>query len=190
MTWLQKFYFLRAGVAVAWIALVLAAAPASLPLAVLLLVLYPAWDAFANWLDAQQSGGLAFNKGQTFNMVVSAITAICMGIAVGLHGNAGGVLVFGSWALLAGIFQLVVGISRRKLGGQVFMMISGAQSALAGIVFIYQSARVVPGLVQLTGYAAFGAFYFLAAASWLTFKQRRAARAAAWWGWVTIKQRW
>jgi hypothetical protein len=57
------------------------------------------------------------------------------------------------------------------------MMISGAQSALAGIVFIYQSFRVAPGLVQLTGYAAFGAFYFLAAALWLTFKRNRAARA-------------
>lgn len=175
MIWLQKFYFLRAGVAVAWIASVVITSPASLPLATALLVIYPAWDAFANWLDAQQSGGLAFNKGQTFNMIVSAVTAVCMGIAVPLHGNAGGILVFGSWALLAGIFQLVVGISRRKLGGQVFMMISGAQSALAGIVFIYQSFRVAPGLIQLTGYAAFGAFYFLAAALWLTFKKNRAA---------------
>ena len=179
MSWLQKFYFLRAGVAVAWIALVVITAPAALPLAIALLVLYPAWDAFANWLDAQQSGGLALNKGQMFNMIVSVITAICVGIAVSLHGNAGGVLVFGSWALLAGVFQLAVGIARRKLGGQVFMMISGAQSALAGVVFIYQSFRVAPGLVQLTGYAAFGAFYFLAAGLWLTFKKNRAARAIA-----------
>jgi uncharacterized membrane protein HdeD (DUF308 family) len=110
-------------------------------------------------------------------MSVSAITALCMGIAVSLHGNAGGVLVFGSWALLAGIFQLVVGISRRKLGGQAFMMISGAQSALAGVIFIYQSFRAAPSLVHLTGYAGFGAFYFLAAALWLTFKKKRAAHA-------------
>jgi uncharacterized membrane protein HdeD (DUF308 family) len=110
-------------------------------------------------------------------MVVSAMTAICIGIAVGTHGNAGGILVFGIWALLAGIFQLIVGISRRKLGGQALMMISGAQSALAGVVFIYQSFRVAPGLVQLTGYAGFGAFYFLAAGLWLTFKKRRASHA-------------
>jgi hypothetical protein len=45
MTWLQQFYFLRAGVAVAWIALVVITAPASLALAGALLVLYPAWDA-------------------------------------------------------------------------------------------------------------------------------------------------
>ena len=179
MTWLQKFYFLRAGVAGVWISLVILTAPASLPLAIALLVLYPAWDAYANWLDAQQSGGLAFNKGQTFNMIVSAMTAVCMGVAVALHGNAGGVLVFGSWALLAGLFQLVVGISRRKLGGQVFMMISGAQSALAGVAFIYQSFHAAPGLVQLTGYAAFGAFYFLVAALWLTFKKKRTAHATA-----------
>ena len=177
MSWLQQFYFLRAGVAVAWISLVVITAPASLALAGTLLVLYPAWDAFANWLDAQKSGGVAFNKGQTFNMIVSAMTAICIGVAVGLHGNAGGVLVFGSWALLAGISQLAVGISRRKLGGQVFMMISGAQSALAGIAFIYRSFHAAPGLVQLTGYAGFGAFYFLASALWLTFKKNRPAHA-------------
>lgn len=177
MTWLQKFYFLRAGVAAAWVALVFVTAPASVGLAAALLVIYPAWDALANWLDAQQSGGLRFNRGQTFNMIVSGITAVCMGIAVPLHGNAGGVLVFGSWALLAGLFQLIVGIARRKLGGQVFMMISGVQSALAGMVFIYQAFRVAPGLVQLTGYAAFGGFYFLAAALWLTFKKNATARA-------------
>ncbi|GLQ89096.1 hypothetical protein [Dyella flagellata] len=177
MTWLQKFYFLRSGGAAVWVALVLVTAPASVGLATALLVIYPAWDALANWLDAQRSGGMQLNPGQTFNLIVSAVTAVCMGIAVPLHGNAGGVLVFGSWALLAGIFQLIVGIARRKLGGQVFMMISGAQSALAGIVFIYQSLRVAPGLVQLTGYAAFGGFYFLASALWLTFKKRSAARA-------------
>jgi hypothetical protein len=87
MSWLQQFYFLRAGVAVAWISLVVITAPASLALAGALLVLYPAWDAFANWLDAQKSGGVAFNKGQTFNMIVSAMTAICMGVAVGRKGH-------------------------------------------------------------------------------------------------------
>jgi uncharacterized membrane protein HdeD (DUF308 family) len=177
MTWLQKFYFLRAGVAAAWVALVFVTAPASMALAGTLLVIYPAWDALANWLDAQQSGGMHANRGQTFNMIVSAITAVCMGIAVALHGNAGGVLVFGSWALLAGLFQLIVGITRRKLGGQAFMIISGAQSALAGIFFMRQSFGVAPGLVQLAPYAMFGGFYFLASALWLTFKKSRAASA-------------
>jgi uncharacterized membrane protein HdeD (DUF308 family) len=179
MTWLQKFYFLRAGAAAAWVALVFMTAPAPVGLAAALMVIYPAWDALANWLDARQSGGLHFNRGQTFNMIVSVITAICMAIAVPLHGNAGGVLVFGSWALLAGLFQLAVGIRRRKLGGQVFMMISGAQSALAGALFIHQSQGVAPGLVQLAPYAAFGGFYFLASALWLTFRKNGAARAVS-----------
>lgn len=171
MTWLPKFYFLRAGIAAIWVAAVVLTAPASQALAGALFVIYPAWDALANLLDARSSGGMRSNPGQAFNVFVSVATAICMGIAVALHGNAGGVLVFGSWALLAGLFQLAVGISRRKLGGQVFMMISGAQSALAGVVFIVQSLRIAPGLTQLAPYAAFGAFYFLASALWLTFKK-------------------
>ncbi len=179
MTWLPKFYFLRAGVAVLWIAAVVLTAPASPALAGTLLVIYPAWDALANLLDAQRSGGIRSNRGQAFNVFVSVATAVAMAIAFALHGNAGGVLVFGSWALLAGLFQLAVGISRRKLGGQVFMMISGAQSALAGIVFIIQSFRVAPGLIQLAPYAAFGAFYFLASALWLTFRKKGAASSAA-----------
>jgi uncharacterized membrane protein HdeD (DUF308 family) len=101
-----------------------------------------------------------------------------MAIAFALHGNAGGVLVFGAWALLAGLFQLAVGIRRRKLGGQVFMMISGVQSALAGVVFIVQAFGVAPGLRQLAPYAAFGGLYFLLSALWLTFKKSSPAGAA------------
>lgn len=179
MTWLPKFYFLRAGVAAIWVAAVFLTAPASPALAGALFVIYPAWDALANFLDAHNSGGMRNNRGQAFNVFVSIATAICMAIAFTLRGNAGGVMVFGSWALLAGMFQLAVGISRRKLGGQVFMMISGGQSALAGIVFIIQSLRVAPGLTQLAPYAAFGGFYFLASALWLTFKKKAAEPSVA-----------
>ncbi|MGN6382091.1 MAG: hypothetical protein ACTHMK_05795, partial [Dyella sp.] len=91
----------------------------------------------------------------------------------------GGMLVFGLWALLAGLFQLAVGIRRRKLGGQAFMMISGAQSALAGVVFNIQAFGVTPGIAQLAPYAAFGGFYFLLSALWLTFRARQALSPAA-----------
>ena len=56
---------------------------------------------------------------------------------------------------------------------------TGPSSYRQAQAFIYQSFRVAPGLVQLTGYAAFGAFYFLAAALWLTFKKNRTARAVS-----------
>jgi len=178
MNSLRNFYLLRAGVAFAWVALAFLLASAPTFVAGTLLVLYPAWDAIANVIDAQRSGGLQANPGQKFNALTSIVTAACMAVAFALHGNAGGVLIFGAWALLAGLFQLAVGIRRRKLGGQVFMMISGAQSALAGIYFVAKSFGVAPTIAQLAPYAAFGGLYFLLSALWLTFKRQRAGVAA------------
>lgn len=176
MNFLRNFYYLRAGVALAWVALVILLATASAPVVGVLLVLYPTWDAVANVIDARRSGGLRANPGQQSNAFTSILTAACMALAFALWRNAGAVLVFGIWALLAGIFQLAVGIRRRKLGGQVFMMISGAQSALAGVVFCIQALGATPpGIAQLAPYAAFGALYFLASALWLTFKKANPA---------------
>ncbi|MBE1162881.1 DUF308 domain-containing protein [Dyella acidiphila] len=171
---LRNFYFLRAGAAFVWAALAILAGPVSALIAGTLLVVYPAWDAAANVIDARRSGGLQANPGQKFNALTSMIVAICMALAFALRGNAGAVLVFGIWALLAGLFQLAVGVGRRKLGGQAFMMLSGAQSALAGIFFVKQSFGVAPGVAQLAPYAAFGCLYFLLSALWLTFRKSRA----------------
>ncbi|WP_201312839.1 hypothetical protein [Dyella sp. EPa41] len=173
MNSLRNFYFLRAGVAFAWVALAFLAASAPALVVGALLVIYPAWDALANVVDAKRSGGLQANPGQKFNALTSIVTAACMAVAFALRGNAGGVLVFGAWALFAGLFQLAVGIRRRKLGGQVFMMISGAQSALAGVIFAAKSFGAAPTIAELAPYAAFGGFYFLLSALWLTFKPAR-----------------
>lgn len=174
---LQNFYFLRALVAFAWVALAFLFASAPAPVVGVLLVLYPAWDAVANVIDARRSGGLRTNPGQKFNALTSIAVAACIAVAFALRGNAGGVLIFGVWALLAGIFQLAVGIRRRKLGGQAFMMISGAQSALAGVVFSMQALGNTPGIAQLAPYAAFGGLYFLLSALWLAFRKNRALSA-------------
>lgn len=173
MNSLRNFYYLRATVAFIWAALavLLGSAPALIVGA--LLVLYPAWDAAANVIDGRLSGGLQTNPGQKFNALVSIATAVCMATTFALRGNAGAVLVFGVWALLAGLFQLLVGVGRRKLGGQAFMIISGTQSALAGIIFVKQSFGVAPGIAQLAPYAGFGCLYFLLSALWLTFRKSR-----------------
>lgn len=178
MNSLRNFYFLRAGAAFIWVALAFLLASAPALVVGTLLVLYPAWDAFANVIDAWRSGGLQVNPGQKFNALTSIVTAIFMALAFALRGNPGGVLVFGIWALLAGLFQLAVGIRRRKLGGQVFMMISGAQSALAGIYFVIKSFGTAPTIAQLAPYAAFGGLYFLLSALWLSFRRDRAGIAA------------
>ncbi|MGN6227629.1 MAG: hypothetical protein ACTHNM_09355 [Dyella sp.] len=179
MVSLRNFYFLRALAAFAWVALASLSSSASRLVVGALLVLYPAWDAVANGIDARRSGGWRANPGQKFNALTSIIIAVCMAVVFTLRGNAGGVLVFGVWALLAGLFQLAVGIRRRKLGGQTFMMISGAQSALAGVVFSTQAFGATPGIAQLAPYAAFGGFYFLLSALWLTFRARQALSPAA-----------
>lgn len=173
MNSLRQFYFLRAAVAFGWVALVVLFSNLGVPALVAfgLLILYPAWDAFANVLDARRSGGLAANPGQRINAAVSIATTAALAIALGIGGNAGGVFVFGAWALLSGLLQLYVGIRRRKIGGQVFMMISGGQSALAGVVMVIQAFGKAPTIAQLAPYAAFGGLYFLLSALRLTFKR-------------------
>jgi len=173
MNSLRQFYFLRAAVAFTWVALVVLFSRLAVPAlaAYVLLLLYPAWDALANVLDARRSGGLSANPGQRLNAMISIATTAALAIALGVGGNASGVLVFGVWALLSGLLQLYVGVHRRKMGGQVFMMISGAQSALAGVVMTIQAFGNAPTIAQLAPYAAFGGLYFLLSALRLTFKR-------------------
>jgi hypothetical protein len=55
------------------------------------------------------------------------------------------------------------------------MILSGAQSALAGAFFIKQSTgAAMPSITTIAPYAAFGAFYFLVSAIALTLKGRKA----------------
>jgi uncharacterized membrane protein HdeD (DUF308 family) len=175
--WLKSYYFVRAGVAVAWVASAFTIGKEVPPVAAALLVAYPAWDAAANFVDAQRNGGLMNNPSQSLNVVISAIAAIAVAVTLGTGMNA--VLsVFGIWAVLAGLFQLITGLRRwRSYGAQWAMILAGAQSAIVGIVFIKQAtAPAVPGIADIAPYAAFGAFYFLVSAIWLTFSEARAKK--------------
>ncbi len=70
--------------------------------------------------------------------------------------------VFGAWAILSGILQLATGVRRWKLfGAQWAMILSGAQSALAGGFFIKEATSLASvNIGHVAPYAAFGAFYF------------------------------
>lgn len=176
--WLRTYYFLRAGVSVAWIVLAVFVATTQSWLGAVLLVLYPAWDAVANVIDARKTGGLNRNRAQALNAAVSLLTAAAVFLA--LVTSALPVLaVFGVWAFLAGAFQLVIGLRRWKTGGQWAMVLSGGQSMLAGVFFVIKSGGTDLGLAAATvaPYAGFGAFYFLISAIWLTVKARRSAPA-------------
>lgn len=179
--WLKSYYFTRFVVSAIWVALAFTVARTMPPIAAVLLVAYPAWDAFANFIDADKSGGLARNKSQMLNVVVSLVTAIAIVIALGKGMNAV-LAIFGVWASLAGLFQLVTGVRRWKAGAQWAMILSGAQSALAGGFMIVLASGTKPvGITDIAPYAAFGAFYFLISAIWLTVSDARrgANRATA-----------
>lgn len=171
---LARYYLIRGIVAAGWVAAAVAVGASNPAAAAVLLVSYPAWDALANWFDAKDSGGLLANPSQALNAVVSLATAVA--VAVALQSGMNAVLaVFGVWAVLAGLAQLVTGVRRwRAVGAQWAMILSGAQSTLAGVFFVAQSGDAhVPTIVDIAPYAGFGAFYFLVSALWLIFANRR-----------------
>jgi uncharacterized membrane protein HdeD (DUF308 family) len=180
--WLKTYYYLRFAVSALWVALAFTVAKAVSPLAAVMLVAYPAWDALANYLDASRSGGLARNKTQMLNFVVSVVTAIAVAATLpyGMHAV---LKIFGVWAVLSGLLQLLTGVRRWKsYGAQWAMILSGAQSGLAGAYMLSKAVSMAPvSIADIAPYAAFGAFYFLISAVSLTISgaRRRAKSIAA-----------
>jgi uncharacterized membrane protein HdeD (DUF308 family) len=169
---LRNYYLLRALVAATWVTAAFTIGGSSWLAGAILLIAYPAWDAAANLGDAARSGGLARNPSQALNVAVSLVTAAAVAVVIG---DMKAVLaVFGAWAILAGLLQLATGVRRWKsYGAQWTMILSGAQSALAGGFFISRSlGSAIPGVADVAPYAAFGAFYFLVSALLLTFRRR------------------
>jgi uncharacterized membrane protein HdeD (DUF308 family) len=172
-TWLRTLYLTRAAFSIAWVLLAFTVAPVLPALASVLLVVYPAWDALANAVDARQSGGMAASTTQVINVLVSAATTVAMVVAV-QQGMPAVFVVFGVWAVLSGLLQLGTAVRRWKQhGAQWAMVLSGAQSALAGSFFVKQASGPAPMLQNLAGYAAVGAVYFLISGFVLLWRERR-----------------
>ena len=180
-TWLRNYYAVRFAVAAAWVAAAFTLAKGMPKLAVVMLIAYPLWDALANVIDARSNGGFASNRTQTINVGVSILAAV--GVAVGATVGMNAMLaVFGAWALLAGLMQLATGVRRwKRYGAQWAMILSGAQSVLAGVFMakIATGAPVIDTLTRVAPYAAFGAFYFLVSALWLTVRAAKSAPPSA-----------
>lgn len=172
--WLKHYYFSRAVFSILWVAAALTAGRQSFPVAAVLLVIYPAWDAAANYVDAIRNGGLANNRSQAINIGVSSVmtVAVVIALTIGMNWVLG---AFGLWAIFSGLSQLGTAVRRWKTrGGQWAMVLSGGQSALAGAIFIAQALKPVePSIANVAGYAGFGAFYFLVSAIWLTVGRMR-----------------
>lgn len=172
--WLTRYYFVRAIFSFVWVAAVVLVAPASTLVAGALLLIYPAWDAVANAVDARRNGGLRGNPTQAFNTAVSSVTTAA--VAIGLAESMNVVLaIFGVWAALSGLLQLATAVRRWKhVGAQWVLIISGAQSAAAGVLFCREAAGLAtPSAATIAPYAAFGAVYFLVSALWLFAAERR-----------------
>jgi len=171
--WLRTYAFTRFGFSVAWVAAAFLLAPLNPVISTVLLVIYPAWDAVANYVDAERNGGLGRNLSHLINVIVSALTTIAVLVALG-QGMAAVVVVFGVWAILSGLLQLTTAVRRWASGGQWAMVLSGAQSALAGGFFVFSAGTMPnPGIALIAGYAGFGAVYFLVTAIWLSVRGAR-----------------
>lgn len=174
--WLTRYYLTRAAVSIIWVGLAFTAGRASLPLGMALLLAYPAWDSLANWFDAKRNGGLAANPTQALNAAISAGVAVVIAatLSPNLHAAVG---VIGVWAALAGLLQLSTAARRwRHANAQWPMILSGAQSALAGTHFLVQASDRTASLSVATvaPYAAFGALYFALSGIILVVRRYRA----------------
>jgi len=176
--WLKRYYFIRALFSIIWVAAAFSLGQHSAKVGAVLLVIYPLWDAIANVVDAQRSGGIRHNPIHMTNIIVSGLTTIAVYLALS-HSMNWVIGVFGIWAILSGLLQLGVAVGRWKnYGAQWTMILSGAQSALAGGFFIVQAQMTVPpSIVNIAGYSAVGAAYFLISAVWLTVSDIRRKKA-------------
>lgn len=166
---LRRLYFVRFGFAVVWAGLLAATASKLGVVAGVLLVLYPLFDVGAAVVDSRSSR----TRELVLNMVISSLAAIGLAVAA-TSGIPAALRVWGAWAVLAGIVQLIVGLRRRRLGGQWAMILSGGISVLAGGSFIAGAGKDGASLTNLAGYAVLGGVFFLISA----IRLGRAARTA------------
>jgi uncharacterized membrane protein HdeD (DUF308 family) len=161
---LRRLYFVRAAFAIVWAVLATTTAGDDLgPLTVVLFVLYPLFDVGAAVYDLRSSRSGTNPVLLYVNIAVSTLTAIGLGVAAA-SGIPAMLRVWGAWAIVAGVVQLIVGVTRRKMGGQWPMIISGGISVLAGGSFIAGASAADPSLTNAAGYAVPGAVFFLVAA--------------------------
>ncbi|WP_037078296.1 hypothetical protein [Pseudonocardia spinosispora] len=176
-------YLARILFALAWAASLAAAGPGLSTTIAVLVVLYPAVDAAAVITDAvltsrREALTRAARSGLAFNVAVSVTAAIALGLAAASSLPA--ILrVWGIWATVAGLGQLVVALARRRSHqGQWPLIISGGLSCIVGFTFIAKAAASQPSLSSIPGYAVLGAVFFTVALLRLWWSRRTVATTA------------
>jgi hypothetical protein len=178
---LRNLYFVRTAFQVVWAASVLTTAVKQPLVAAVLFLLYPLWDVACTVYDLNTSSRSGSARtSQTINALLGVGAAIGIALTV-FQQPTYSVAIFGTWAFGAGLLQLVLGLIRRKQlgGGQWAMILSGAQSMIAGIAFFLGGLYDKRHIKDVGGYATFGAIYFLIGGILLTRKlSKRAALEA------------
>ncbi|GAA2915634.1 hypothetical protein [Streptomyces mexicanus] len=160
---LRRLYFVRFVFAIVWALVMFTMAKEITPAGAVLLVLYPLFDVGAAVYDAKVSRNTGSPALLYVNVAVSLVTAV--GLTVACASGIPAVLrVWGAWAVVAGLVQLIVAIPRRKMGGQWPMILSGGISVLAGGSFIASAGADDPALTSAVGYAIPGGIFFLLSA--------------------------
>ena len=126
-------------------------------------MLYPLFDVAAAIVDVRASRATGSPTLLYVNVAISLLAAVGLGVA-GASGIPAVLRVWGAWAVVAGLVQLIVAVTRRKMGGQWPMIISGGISVLAGGSFVAAASADNPALTNAIGYAIPGAIFFLIAA--------------------------
>ena len=164
-----------------WAASVIGTAMQQPQVAAVLFLLYPLWDLACTVYDLNtfSTAGSA-RSSQIINALLGVAATIGIGLTV-FHQPIYAVAVFGVWAFGAGLLQLVVGLIRRKQlgGGQWAMILSGAQSMVAGIAYFLGGLWDKRHIKDVGGYATFGALYFLISGILLTRELSKSATIEA-----------
>ncbi|MFE0419951.1 DUF308 domain-containing protein [Streptomyces tendae] len=160
---LRRLYFVRFGFAIVWALVMFTMAKEITPVAGVLLVLYPLFDVGAAVVDANASRETRSPVLLYINMAVSLVAAVSVGIAA-TSGIPAVLRVWGAWAIVSGLVQLIVAVPRRKMGGQWPMILSGGISVLAGASFVASAGADDPSLASAVGYAIPGGIFFLISA--------------------------
>lgn len=161
---LRRLYFVRFAFAVVWVAIVFAIGGTATPLLTTLLVIYPLFDAIAVlWQLRADPDKTRAKTAEWVNVAVSIAVAVALGVSSSMSISAA-VAVWGVWAIVAGVPQLVAAIRNRHNGGQVPQMLSGGISVFAGLGFLYQGVQGSAMIAGAAGYAALGAVFFVVSA--------------------------
>jgi uncharacterized membrane protein HdeD (DUF308 family) len=171
---LYKLYFGRGAIAIVWAILFGTVSSSLTGGAIALLLIYPAIDVASSIIDARTHRGAGPGRMQMVNAAISSVTLLGIALASNRNSVAAVMSVFGAWASVSGLVQLIVAVRRRaQVGHQWAMYFSGGLSTLAGIGFATMAHSADPKLSNLGGYAGFGGVLFVISAFLLMRRNKK-----------------